>query len=264
MSDAIATIELWPARLEAAARRSCVFARVIVLRETDSTQDAARCHGPRVGDAFIAWRQTAGRGRLGRLWADTGDEGVAATLVVPRGPTERLAILAAVAAALAVEALLPRPVGIKWPNDIVVDGRKLAGILIEQVEDVALIGVGINVRQRSWLPELAARAVSLRQLGVECDRLTVIERLIESVAATLRMSDAVLTDAFAERDVLRGTLGRFLVAGQAVEGRVLSVDPMRGLLIETEAGERWLPAALTSMSNQPAAAVESASGSGPG
>jgi BirA family biotin operon repressor/biotin-[acetyl-CoA-carboxylase] ligase len=253
MSDAFATIEQWPARLEAAARGSRAFARVFVLRETDSTQDAARRHDPRTGDAFVAWRQTAGRGRLGRAWADTGEDGVAATLVVPRGPPERLAILAAVATAFAVEPLLQRSVGIKWPNDIVVEGRKLAGILIEQVDEVALIGVGINVRQRSWPPELATRAVSLHQLGVECDRLTVIERLIESIPAALGMTDPALVDAFGRRDVLRGTAASFLVAGQTVEGRVISVDPMRGLLVQSSAGDRWLPAALTSVSVPPSA-----------
>ncbi|HRQ74913.1 MAG TPA: hypothetical protein PK098_03240, partial [Phycisphaerales bacterium] len=109
--------------------------RIIVLRETDSTQDAAKRFGAQPGDVVTAGRQTAGRGRLGRAWADTVDAGVAVTMVVDcrsLRATEQLATIGAIAAACAVEAVMGARVGIKWPNDVVVDGRKLAGVLIEQ------------------------------------------------------------------------------------------------------------------------------------
>ncbi|MHC4102053.1 MAG: biotin--[acetyl-CoA-carboxylase] ligase, partial [Planctomycetota bacterium] len=119
--------------------------RVTVLRETGSTQDAAKRMSAEPGDVVVAWRQTAGRGRLGRAWADTGEDGIAVTLVTDAGPPSWLAVASAVGAACAAEALLRRAVGIKWPNDVVVDGRKLAGVLTEQAGGQALIGIGLNV-----------------------------------------------------------------------------------------------------------------------
>jgi BirA family biotin operon repressor/biotin-[acetyl-CoA-carboxylase] ligase len=256
MIEAITPLELWPARIEAViARSGGLFKRVFVLRETDSTQDAARRQRARPGDVVVAWRQTAGRGRLGRAWADTGEEGVAATLVVPRGSPERLAIVAAIAAALAVESVLQRSVGIKWPNDVLVNARKLAGVLIEQVDDVALIGVGINVRQRSWPNELAQRAISLAQLGVACDRLAVVEALISSMTTAIRMDDDEIAATFARRDVLCGKQAAFLVAGEALKGRIVSIDPMRGLRVRSYEGERWLSAASTTLAASSLAAA---------
>ncbi len=112
---------------------------VVIVPETTSTQDAARRLDAAPGTVVIAGRQTAGRGRLGRVWADTGDEGIAASFVCAVAAPERMAVACAVATARAAESVLGRLVGIKWPNDIVAEGRKLAGILIEQSGDRAVI-----------------------------------------------------------------------------------------------------------------------------
>ncbi len=244
-------VEDWPRLLtQSAASTQGVFESVTVLRETDSTQDAARrlCAAP--GAVIVAWRQRAGRGRLGRAWADTGDQGVAATLVLPRDRPERLAIASAIGTALAVETLLEREAGIKWPNDIMVEQRKLAGILVEQTGETALIGIGMNVSQTAWPEHLARRAVSLRLLGVTADRVEVLDNLIRSLAEAVRMSDTDLTREFARRDVLAGTTATFLSGAQCHTGRVLRVEAMKGLAIEVDGREIWLPAATTTV--QPA------------
>ncbi len=227
--------------------------RVVLLRTTDSTQDAARRMNAAAGDVVIAARQTSGRGRMGRLWADTGESGIAVTMVIARQQlqqdvTGRLAIAIAIAAARTAEQFLDRPVGIKWPNDVLVDGRKLAGVLIEQVESVALAGVGMNIAQTAFEGELADRAVSLAQLGAEVPRKEVLCTLLRAANTAIPLTDEQLCEAFAARDVLRGTETAFLVQGQRVAGTVLCVDPLRGMLVRThDEIEQWLPAAVTSV-----------------
>lgn len=242
-------IEQWPARLE----QAIPGAGVIVLAETDSTQDAARRLGLGAHQVIVAGRQTAGRGRLGRPWADTGLEGIAVTFVVdgpapgPGPGRERLAVASAVGAALAAESVLGRPVAIKWPNDIVVEGRKLAGILIEQADRLAYIGIGMNVAQTTWPAALADRAVSLAQLGAEVDRIEVLEALLPAVDAALRLTDNELLREFAARDALLGTTATFRSDGRTVRGIVSRIDPLRGLVVNTGSQEVSLAAATTTL-----------------
>lgn len=190
-----AGIEAWPDRLERIVKECVLFRRVFVLRETDSTQDAARRMNAQAGDVVVAWRQTAGRGRLGRKWADTAEDGIAMTLLLPREEErpQRLVMAAAVGTARAAEFFLKQPVHIKWPNDILVNGRKLAGILIEQVDSLALMGIGLNVSQKQWEAELADRAVSLAQLGCEVDRLDVLSALLPALDCAFLMDTPALT-----------------------------------------------------------------------
>lgn len=259
-------LEQWPARLQRARSAGGVRdefpgagagAGVVVLAETDSTQDAARRLGLAAGRVIVAGRQTAGRGRLGRAWADTGTEGIAVTFVV-EGPSagagprrERLAVASAVGVARAAESVLGRGVAIKWPNDILVDGRKLAGILIEQTDSLAYIGVGMNVSQKTWPAALADRAVSLAQLGAQVDRLEVLETLLPTVDAALRLTDNQLLDEFASRDGLRGTTATFRSDGRTVRGLVERIDPLRGLLVNTGSQVVALRAATTTLLSTP-------------
>ena len=219
--------------------------RVVIVQETTSTQDAARSLDP--GSVVIACRQTTGRGRLGRAWADTGDEGIAASFVCAADAPQRLAVSCAVAVARTAESLLDRLVGIKWPNDIVVEGRKLAGILIEQSGDRVVIGIGMNVLQTSWPPDLADRAVSLAQLGASCDRLTVAAALLRAMSETLPWDDDRLSEEFTRRDILVGTHAAFRCDRRTITGTVVKIDPMLGLLVQTDREEIYLPAATTAV-----------------
>jgi BirA family biotin operon repressor/biotin-[acetyl-CoA-carboxylase] ligase len=179
-------IERWQPAIERALRASGHGSwRVLVLRETASTQDAARSCACAAGTVVTAWRQTAGRGRVGRSWHDPRGEGVAVTFAAAAGAPEILALAPAVGTAEAVEALTGRPCGLKWPNDVLVEGRKLAGVLVEQSGPLAWIGIGLNVSQASWPADLAARAVSLRQLGAAIDRLDALEVLVPAVIGAL-------------------------------------------------------------------------------
>ena len=223
--------------------------RVAVVGEVDSTHDEARRMEAEPGQVIVAWRQLRGRGRLGRAWEDTGEDGVAMTMVVQRDRPERLAIASAVGACLGIERLCGEQakVRIKWPNDVLANERKIAGILVEQVDDRALIGVGVNVRQTVWPEALADRAVSLTQLGVDVDRLHAILFVLTGMQIALGAADQEIERLFKERDGLSGKAATFLSGGREIRGLVDRIDPMRGLALETNKGMVWLPAATTSV-----------------
>jgi BirA family biotin operon repressor/biotin-[acetyl-CoA-carboxylase] ligase len=237
----------WPARLHAACADCTLLRTAVALETTTSTQDAPETRSAHAGTLVTAWRQSSGRGRFGRNWADTATMGIAVTFVVDAQPAERLALAGAVAAAEAAESTLGARVGIKWPNDIVVGGRKLAGVLIETTSGRALIGIGMNIAQPRFEAELEDRATSLAMLGAHADRIEVLCALIGTLDRALLASDAALVEHFLARDALRGTRALFSTPAGPVEGEVRSVDPMRGLVVRTDSGEHFLPAHSTSV-----------------
>ena len=81
----------------------------------------------------------------------------------------------------ALDRFLPGRIEVKPPNDLLVDGRKLAGVLVEQADGAAVIGIGINVGLVEWDEELEGRAIGLAEAGVECDRLEVLEQVLPAV-----------------------------------------------------------------------------------
>ena len=147
----------------------------LLLAETSSTNDVAReqaRRGGKAGFVVAASRQTKGRGRLGRNWESPSDRGLYVSILLRPdlavADAGRLTILSSVAAVDAVEAISGLRPQIKWPNDLVVNGRKLAGLLIETEPEgarvaFAVVGLGINVRQSAedFSPEVRGLATSL-------------------------------------------------------------------------------------------------------
>ena len=137
--------------------------------ETASTNLDARAG--RHGDVFTADFQTAGRGRLDHKWLSTPGENLMLSAVLDVGdcPPDRVATLPLVVGLAVIEGLSPllpkgRSPRLKWPNDVLVDGRKLAGILCERHGDTVIVGLGVNVKQREFAPEIAEKATSLSLL----------------------------------------------------------------------------------------------------
>jgi len=130
--------------------------------ETASTNLDAR--GGSHGDVFTADYQTAGRGRLDHKWLSPPGTNLmmSAVLSVEGLPPEQVVTLPLVAGLAVCRAVAPvvRP-SLKWPNDVLVEGRKLAGILCERVDDRVIVGIGVNVAQREFPAEIAGRATSL-------------------------------------------------------------------------------------------------------
>jgi BirA family biotin operon repressor/biotin-[acetyl-CoA-carboxylase] ligase len=259
-------IEWWGGRIEETLRAiaSPVFDRVVALDEVGSTQDAAQSrHAGRPGLIVVASRQSSGRGRLGRKWVHAEDLGLAMTFVLAADAlrADRLSIAAGLASAMAVDdfAAAAAPVGVRWPNDVVESeprpggGRKLAGVLVEVRDGMALLGIGVNVNQleRDWGEELRERVVSVREVGGTgemLDRCDVACAVVRALHRTLAMAMTELIPAWLARDVLRGSVQRFVCEGRSVAGVVESLEPTGEIVVRTEAGERVrLPALITSM-----------------
>ena len=240
-------LDRWPRCLEAVLSECRIFRDVRVLAETASTQDVARAMVMEQGLIVVAWRQTGGRGRFERAWADTGEDGVAVTFVAPTASPERLTVASAVAVARTAEFFGVSSVGIKWPNDIVVERRKLAGILIERTGEAALIGIGLNVGQSAFDGELAESATSMRLLGILTDRCAVLEQLIRELDTAFVEDLESLARAYGQRDALRGTLATFGTPEGEVVGLVERVNPFEGLVLNVEGVERRLSPATTTV-----------------
>jgi BirA family transcriptional regulator, biotin operon repressor / biotin---[acetyl-CoA-carboxylase] ligase len=216
------------------------------FRRTDSTNERARElveAGAPAGTVVTAAEQTAGRGRRGRSW--TAPPGKALLYSAILRPLDNrhamLPVAAPLAVAEAVEAVSPECCEVKWPNDVWIARRKVAGVLIEARPPAwAVIGVGINVSiaDGELPPDLRWPATSIGHgVSVE-DALTALnDRLGEWVAAP---PDWVLA-AYAERDALRGhevswtggPRGR-----EAGRGTASGIDESGNLLVELESGRR--------------------------
>ena len=147
--------------------------RIEFLEVVDSTQRVAQAYvlsGDTRWDAVCAFHQTAGRGRQGADWHDTPSQSLLVSLIlrqVPQHiPAHLVGVAVAIASALMLEGHFPqlRRVGLKFPNDLVLQGRKVGGVLVERVQEVLITGVGINLWQATFPPEIANTAISVRQV----------------------------------------------------------------------------------------------------
>ena len=144
--------------VEQSLETSRVGRQVLVYDSTDSTNDIAwqyACEGGYDGLAVFADQQRAGRGRLGRDWTAGKGSSILCSVLLEDGPKlggQILTLIAGLSTAEAVESLCSVRIGIKWPNDITVSGRKLAGVMVESRKINSnfayVIGIGINCQQR--------------------------------------------------------------------------------------------------------------------
>ena len=196
------------------------FSDVRWFPEVDSTNrvavELARAGAPD-GVVVGADHQTAGRGRRGRTWESSPGSGLLVSVVLRPAPA-LVTLAAGVAAAEACEAVAGVPVRLKWPNDVLLGDRKMGGILSEQVDGAAVVGLGLNL---TWAPEGAAR------LGADVDRDTVL-------AAYLAALDTP-GDVLARYRTRCATLGRRVrveLPGETVQGMATAVDDEGRLVVD--------------------------------
>lgn len=218
---------------------------MIYRREiTASTNLDARAGRP--GDVFTAEFQTAGRGRLDHKWQSAKSENLMFSMVLGVGdrPPAEIATLPLVVG-LAISSSLsstlsPLPfVSLKWPNDVLVGGRKLCGILCERAGDNVIAGVGVNVNQTAFAPEIAERATSLALLaGRPVDRESVLQALIASIgshhARWMASGFAALLPEYARFDCLKGRTVSVLATdddAEPITGMCGGVQPDGSLLV---------------------------------
>lgn len=160
-----------------------------VVAETGSTNAdmlALAAAGASEGAWLRAERQTAGKGRQGRAWDSPVGNFYGSTLVRLRPtdpPAPTLALVTVVALEEAVRVFLPTGATIKWPNDLLIDGAKLSGVLLERAGDAVVVGIGVNLTHHPELPDRPA--TSLAAQGVAVDVAIFAEVLAESFARWL-------------------------------------------------------------------------------
>jgi BirA family biotin operon repressor/biotin-[acetyl-CoA-carboxylase] ligase len=209
-------------------------------RRCDSTNDLARdlaAGGAPRGTVVTADEQAAGRGRQGRSWtAPAGKALLYSAILRPLAQHHALLPLAVpLAVAEAAEAVAPVSCAIKWPNDVWIEGRKCAGVLIEARprDGWAVIGVGLNVsiEPEDFPDDLQATATSLGRAATVEDALRALN---ESLGRWVEAEPRQVLAAFSERDALRGKR----VSWEEGSGLAEGVDERGNLIVEAGGGKR--------------------------
>jgi BirA family biotin operon repressor/biotin-[acetyl-CoA-carboxylase] ligase len=225
------------------------------MAEIGSTNDAAMAAGQRgepEGLAILADRQTSGRGRLGRSWSSVPDVGIYTSILLrPQTPPVRapvLTLMAGLATIEAVESVGTTPPALKWPNDVLCHGRKVAGILTEMAttgQEIrhVVIGVGINVRHRTvdFPAEIEPTATSIElMVGRRVDRGEVVAALYNAMDRWYTAFRSEGTERIVQQARRRtATLGRpvsVLADDRRWQGIALDLDTDGALLVRDEAG----------------------------
>ena len=220
------------------------------LPETSSTIDDARelaNQGAAHGTAVIADRQGAGRGRRGRAWHTVPGKSLAVTVILRHMPDPAHLGLAGMAGALAVVGAAQKVLGAqlktRWPNDVVHQGRKLAGTLAERAADALLLSIGLNINgtRVDFPPEIREQVATLEiVVGQPVDREEVTAAVFASLTETwhqLAQRPEEIVRRWEPLDITRGARVRLQEAnGACSEGRGLGIDEAGRLRFETGEG----------------------------
>jgi BirA family biotin operon repressor/biotin-[acetyl-CoA-carboxylase] ligase len=293
ISDLIASVpmadddRLDPDLIRANLKTKKIGRSVIVFGRTASTNDVAAEYARNPdndGLVVFAEEQTAGRGRTGAPWQSRPGDSLLFSFVLidSKAAGELVSLACAVAVAEAIGRIGGRYAGIKWPNDIMLDDRKVAGILVEssrvacvsppgggetcpvphapnsEPRDTKIIGIGINCHQmkESFPEELQATATSLDMAGgTQCHRATVARRVLTSLDHWLRAAERNKKQVIETWSRLSTQLGRRVALsydGKRFTGNCIGVDPESGLILQLDRGGiRMFDAAHTHIIKQP-------------
>lgn len=239
-------------RIESVLRTRWAGQNIYYFDVTDSTNTQAKAlKGGQHGSLVVADRQTSGRGRLGRTWESSSNDNIYMTLrLKPDIPVDKapmLTLVMALSVVRAVEDITGIKGNIKWPNDIVVNKKKICGILTEMSVDMTgieyvVIGVGVNVNTKHFPEEIKETATSLSaEGGQDFERADIIAKILErfeeyyeTFARGNNLAD--LMDAYNAHLINRNKEVRVLEPGQEYSGYALGIDELGQLLVRREDG----------------------------
>jgi BirA family biotin operon repressor/biotin-[acetyl-CoA-carboxylase] ligase len=248
--------------------RTRVFGRKIyTFASIDSTNNCAKAVagcGAEEGTVVLAEEQTAGRGRMGRSWIADPDKNLTfSVLLRPRVPPEHISLFslyAAIAIAKAVEQLTGLTVECKWPNDLLIKGKKFSGILLEgaikqNAVDFVIIGIGVNVNQESFPTDFASRATSLL---IESRKVVRRDQLFREILVQLEShytriashGPATVVPEWVGRSAMINQPVSVSLQGETITGVVKGVSPEGGLVLSVGNTERTLYAGDTTIVKQ--------------
>lgn len=232
--------------LENLIKKSSFFEEIFYSLCTTSTMDIARELAEKEKKAIVlAERQSQGRGRLGRFW-ESHLGGLWFTLILkeplPLKEVFLLTYLSAVAVALAINKTYHLEAKVKWPNDVLLFEKKVAGILLEIKAEVdlllyALIGIGINVNNEVSSKDFLYPAISISEgLGQKVSRLPLLENFLQQFEELLQNKDHILPLWRSLSDTL-GKKVKVISSGKILIGKAIDIDNEGSLLIQTEEGK---------------------------
>ncbi len=227
----------------------------LFLEQTDSTNSfVLRNHNllQTPGLVVYAGRQSSGRGRAGRTWYSDLEGNLYASLVIHPGlPSDLLPAMTIFAGLSVFEALMKfglKALSIKWPNDILVQGKKVCGILCESKEirkgeHAVVVGVGLNIKGRpeEFPEEIRHRVTTLESEGVDADRDEILELLVSNLDQILiQVHKNGPAHAFKRWQNVSSSLGKtvsFEMDGRGLEGKIQGLDERGGLLVRLSDGK---------------------------
>jgi BirA family transcriptional regulator, biotin operon repressor / biotin---[acetyl-CoA-carboxylase] ligase len=223
------------------------------LPKTDSTNSEISrhlsAHPSEGGYVVIADCQTGGKGRSGRVWHSAPGTGIYLSMTIqPNFSPEQLPIItlmAGLATAIAVNEFTPNPVKLKWPNDLLLNDKKIAGVLCEyHVSKVptVIIGIGINVNHTQFPADIKDLATSLKlETGLETNRTTLIKQLVKQFDfqySELKNNKVQeLIDNWTLHSDLFGKSININRGNQSITGKAIRLDPLGRLVILNKSGK---------------------------
>jgi BirA family biotin operon repressor/biotin-[acetyl-CoA-carboxylase] ligase len=252
-----------PDKIKANLRTRRIGGKILVFNSTSSTNDIAAEYGKNKrndGLVIFAEEQTKGRGRAGAKWYSDRADSILCSIVLAEAQItgELLSLVCAVAAAEAIGKVNTSEAKIKWPNDIMLNGKKVAGILLESKsnnsKNTYIIGIGINCHQKrdSFPADLQSTATSVDlESHTVCDRIALAKRLLNSVDHWLEVAEKSsqdVTDQWRRLSVQLGHRITLSYKSRKFAGNCIGIDPEKGLIVQLDSGGvRMFPAAHTSI-----------------
>ncbi len=212
-------------------------------------KDMARQGAPH-GSLCLCEKQTAGRGRMDRTWSSPEGQGVwLSVLLRPDMPAENAPVITfccALAMAKAVRQATGLDAQVKWPNDLVLGGKKLCGILLEMGFDAqgyyVVAGTGLNIRHAAYPPELAHQATSIEEHGDVPDRGAIVAAYLgaleDALDAVERDGFSGIAEEFRQSCITLGSQVNVIGTEEAFTGVAEDIDETGALLVRTEGGLR--------------------------
>ena len=243
--------ELDPDKIKANLKTKRIGRKILVYNRTSSTNDIAHRYAKNKkndGLAIFAEEQTAGRGRAGNKWHSSRSDSILCSIVLTdcKCNAELLSLACAVAVAEAIGKPAKGEAKIKWPNDIILNGKKVAGILLESKTDNSgntyVIGIGINCHQKkeSFPTELQPIATSIDiESHSVVDRISLAKRLLTSIdhwLEAVQETSEKVTDQWRKLSVQLGHRVKLIYNGQEFTGNCIGIDPEKGLILQLDTG----------------------------
>ena len=218
-----------------------LFAEPISVKEVSSTQDVVKQKDFPTFTPFVAQSQTRGRGRRGNSWYSPPGKGLYLSFKLPKGflppwgegEIPPLSLVVGLSVSETVDSYILSAV--KWPNDVYIRGKKVAGTLVEADRENYIVGIGVNLNTLHFPPELGSIATSIyRETGVEVDFEEFLNLLLENLSADLLRFKKEGFEPFVE-PINRKLLwrGKRVVVDHRECGKLLGIDPKGYAVVKT-------------------------------